>query len=43
VPEDSPVSDFFGWFVQGSKNEGMERMGAREEEDDESDSDGEDD
>lgn len=31
VPEDSPVNEWFSWFMEGEKNEGMERMGARDE------------
>jgi hypothetical protein len=31
IPEDSPVNDWFGWFISGDKNDGNERMGARED------------
>lgn len=35
VPEDSPANDFFGFFTQGDMNDGMNRRGSREDEEDE--------
>jgi hypothetical protein len=31
VPEESPINEWFGWFMEGEENSGMERMGARED------------